>query len=316
MLHAQLHGKLSLGAAEPERLEDALTSTVLGTAIIAGDVDLIAEWLRGARPVAESQTGVSIENPGVEFECWFWPYLDGVEPDVVLRLGSTLVVIEAKFRSTMMISGIDGGEVEAEEQEELEEVETPAEENPEIRIRQLCEEWSRVQREWSSVGRYHADVARAVGECTPILAYLVDGRRLKEERRKAEESAKQLGGRADIRLLTWQGFDRLLVRRLRRGDPRRWLADVHEYLRRIDLAAFSGFADVISRSIPADRLRGLLLYRSDRRSRWRLTEHSLPRARASLAIVGGWRSGKPFDRWASSAPSLTDSTVVRNWRCQ
>jgi hypothetical protein len=28
---------------------------------------------------------------------WFWPWLDNAEPDLVVQLGTTLVVIEAKY---------------------------------------------------------------------------------------------------------------------------------------------------------------------------------------------------------------------------
>lgn len=79
MLHALLHGKLDPTVAEPERLEDALTSTVFGTLAIVEAWDLIEDWLRvpsSAAPVRE------------EHECWFWPRLaGGVEPHVILRIG-------------------------------------------------------------------------------------------------------------------------------------------------------------------------------------------------------------------------------------
>ena len=45
MLHALLHGKLDPTVAEPERLEDALTSTVFGTLAIVEAWDLIEDWL-------------------------------------------------------------------------------------------------------------------------------------------------------------------------------------------------------------------------------------------------------------------------------
>ena len=90
MLHALLHGKLDPNVAEPERREDALTSTVFGTLVLLEAWEVIGRWLK----VAEWQT------EGHELECWFWPRLTGgVEPDVVLRIGPFVAVVEAKYRS-------------------------------------------------------------------------------------------------------------------------------------------------------------------------------------------------------------------------
>jgi hypothetical protein len=91
MLHALLHRKLDPAMAEPQRLEDAVTSSVFGTLVLVEAWDLLARWL-GAEPPGSGQ--------GQQVGCWFWPRLaGGVEPDVVLRLGPTLLVVEAKFRS-------------------------------------------------------------------------------------------------------------------------------------------------------------------------------------------------------------------------
>ena len=91
MLHALLHGKLDLELPEPHRREDALTSIVFGTLRMVEAWDVLASWL-DVEPLSRGQEGT--------VECWFWPRLAGaVEPDVVLRLGDTLVVVEAKYRS-------------------------------------------------------------------------------------------------------------------------------------------------------------------------------------------------------------------------
>ncbi|MCH8130685.1 MAG: hypothetical protein IIC70_12405, partial [Acidobacteria bacterium] len=96
MLHALLHGKLDEKTPEPERLEDALTSTVFGTLVLADAGDVLADWLGRARRVDGGRRPVKDRRiNGV----WFWPQLALAEPDVVLRLGDELFVIEAKYRS-------------------------------------------------------------------------------------------------------------------------------------------------------------------------------------------------------------------------
>ncbi len=93
MLHAVLHGKLDESLPEPDRLEDALTSTVFGALVWTGSWDLLARWLR---------VGVSGDNDGTfagRWDCWFWPRMAFAEPDVLLRLDGALVVVEAKYRS-------------------------------------------------------------------------------------------------------------------------------------------------------------------------------------------------------------------------
>ena len=103
MLHALLHGKLDLELPEPHRREDALTSIVFGTLRMVEAWDVLANWL-DVEPLSSGQEGT--------VACWFWPRLAGaVEPDVVLRLGDTLVVVEAKYRSGRHDLSLDEGVV-------------------------------------------------------------------------------------------------------------------------------------------------------------------------------------------------------------
>src|SRR5206468_3570724 len=89
MLHALLHHKLDELIPEPQRREDALTSAAFGTLVLVNAWDMLARWL-----------GVSDDQPvSANSDCWFWPRLAFAEPDVVLRLGGSLVVVEAKYRS-------------------------------------------------------------------------------------------------------------------------------------------------------------------------------------------------------------------------
>src|SRR5581483_204052 len=87
MLHALLHRKLDESNPEPQRLEDALTSTVFGTLAWMDACDLLAEWL-------EIPTSAS-----AKLQVWFWPRLAFAEPDVVIRLGEYVVIVEAKYQS-------------------------------------------------------------------------------------------------------------------------------------------------------------------------------------------------------------------------
>jgi hypothetical protein len=87
VLHALLHGKVDPAVPEPERREDALTSAVFGMLVLLEAWGLIAKWIKVSdwEPAAEG-----------ELDCWFWSRLaGGAEPDVVLRRGSVLIVIEA-----------------------------------------------------------------------------------------------------------------------------------------------------------------------------------------------------------------------------
>jgi hypothetical protein len=91
MLHPLLHGKLDPAIAEPQRLEEALTPSVLGTLVLVEAWDLLAVWLGADSTTVDGRQDV---------ECWFWPRLaGGVEPDVAVWLGQTLVVVEVKYRS-------------------------------------------------------------------------------------------------------------------------------------------------------------------------------------------------------------------------
>ena len=51
MLHAVLHHKLDETTPEPQRLEDALTSTVFGTLVMTDACDVLAAWLSRAKRV-------------------------------------------------------------------------------------------------------------------------------------------------------------------------------------------------------------------------------------------------------------------------
>src|ERR1039458_8994809 len=93
MLHGLLHGKLEATVPEPQRLEDAFTSVVFGTLVWLDAWDILARWL----DIPCDCSNGCCESPSNE--CWFWPRMASAEPDVVLRVGNALVVVEAKYKS-------------------------------------------------------------------------------------------------------------------------------------------------------------------------------------------------------------------------
>jgi len=95
---AEMAGKLSMGSPSPQdRLEDTLTDAVF-SALRYLPRQVLAEWLRTVLPppfsdeIDENAAGTAIFR--------FWPSLPGgVEPDLVIRVGPLMVVIEAKYLS-------------------------------------------------------------------------------------------------------------------------------------------------------------------------------------------------------------------------
>jgi hypothetical protein len=218
MLHALLHGKLDPAIAEPQRLEDALTSSVFGTLVLVQAWDLLAVWLGADPPTTVDGTQ--------EVDCWFWPRLaGGVEPDVILRLGQTLIVVEAKYRSGRHDLSLDD----------------PEDERP---VDQIDRQHRAVSPPYERRSPYPELLERAVRDCRVVQAFVVDARRMRQARREHAESRKLLPEEAALNLVTWQALHKLLL------DPRlsrlRWAADVTTYLTLSGLATFHG----IRRDIP------------------------------------------------------------------
>src|SRR5687768_16534902 len=103
MLHAELHGKLTEDTADAERREDVLTSTVFGTLFVASAWNDLCEWFGRARRVRQAPELRASASGARDY--WFWPRLHGAEPDLVVRLGDLLVVVEAKYYSGKSGSG-------------------------------------------------------------------------------------------------------------------------------------------------------------------------------------------------------------------
>lgn len=225
MLHALLHRKLDHTIPEPQRFEDALTSTAFGALVLVEAWDTLARWLKVESPSRES---LSATGP---YECWFWPRLGGVEPDVVVRLGDTLVVVEAKYWS-------DRHDVEVKTQEgAIEEQEVKPSD-------QLVRQYEAFTTPPDRRVPYFEALELAIRQCRLKQVFLVNSRKLTRARKEERESRKKLPREARLELVTWQQLFRLLGgAHLRRS---RWAVDLRWYLIRTELDTFEG----IERNLP------------------------------------------------------------------
>lgn len=218
MLHALLHRKLDESIPEPERLEDALTSTVFGTLILVDAWDVLARWLR--LPLAG-------ESAPTECAYWFWPRLAFAEPDVVLRVGRALVVVEAKYRSGRNDRLVLDAEAELTLCDQLQ-------------LQYRCITTPRDRRR-----PYPEPLERAIRDCKLTQAFVVDQRRMRTAMREVTES-KLLLPEATVNLVTWQDLFRLLNEPS--AEPPRWSVDLLSYLRVIGLDTFAGIRPPIASS--------------------------------------------------------------------
>ncbi len=225
MLHALLHAKLEPHLPEPQRLEDALTSSVFGTLLLVEAWDLLGDWLLGT---------ASWNSLGDRCEGWFWPRLAyGVEPDVVLRLGDVLVVVEAKYRSSRHDLASD-------------------EEEPERPVDQLVRQHLAVSPPYDNRPQYPASLELAVRNCELAQVFVVDGRRMRTAQGELEESRALLPANSRLSLVTWQQLYALLASDSTGG--KRWRQDVRAYLALCGLASFGGIRSAFP---PVDRFLSL-----------------------------------------------------------
>jgi hypothetical protein len=213
MLHAELHGKIAHDVSDIERREDMLTSTVFGTLFTAGANTTLRAWLSKAR----TPSGRALEVPVLdgEVDYWFWPRVGATEPDVLIHLGTTLVIVEAKYRSRA--SGDD-----------------------------------QLEREWTACAKpappeYRSDIRALIDGATDcVLIYLVQRKRLAKE---AAFVAQTLAQVADGRMytLTWEDLDEVLPAR----GGARWMTELRRYLRLREITAFRGFGATLSELAPS-----------------------------------------------------------------
>lgn len=269
MLHALLHNKLDELIPEPQRREDALTSAAFGTLVLVDAWDILARWLRVSEQPA-STAGLWNSN------CWFWPRLAFAEPDVVLRLGDFLVVVEAKYRSG---------------RNDL----VAAEEGDADLCDQLVRQHRSITEPVDSRVRYAEPIEHAIAECRLVQVFVSDSRRHRRARREWEESKRRLPLEAILRFVTWQDLFKLL------NDPQvlqnRWAMDLCSYLQVCGLDSFEGIGRHLAG--PEDLTRIRQWREQDDYGRW---QHAVAPLFTGRKIAGlkGWRS-------------LTKETATGRW---
>jgi hypothetical protein len=216
MFHALLRRKLHPTLPEPERLEDALTSTLLGPLFWLEARDVLADWMGLDRSAAQASVGWC--------DYWFWPRLEFAEPDVVFRLGTQLVVVEAKFGSGRH----DAPVLEGEDQPTAD---------------QIARQYNSIVAPRDRRLAYPRKLEEAVAQCRLVQVIAVDARRLRRARREYEESKSRLPRTADVRLVTWQNlYARLAVE----PTERLWITELLEYMTLIGLDSFDGIGHGIA----------------------------------------------------------------------
>lgn len=219
MLHAELARKIAPDADDIARSEDVLTSTVFGTLFLASAWPLLMRWTARAQPIGHEGALLPPDAPA-DGAYWFWPRLHDAEPDVVIRYGAALLVVEAKY-----LSGKSGGSVfNGETVVDLTD--------------QLVREWRACCRGDHTL-RYPPELCAAIEECQLHLIYLVRRDRWAKELRAVEESAKQADD-ARMYLLTWEDLDDVLA-----VEASRWAIELRAYLHGRGVAAFRGFAGTL-----------------------------------------------------------------------
>ena len=241
MLHAELHGKLDPAATDLSRREDILTSTIFGTLLLADKgPEVLCQWLSCARRFEpDGRLGDPIPRLSSDHQVsyWFWPSLTEAEPDLLLRIGDRLFVIEAKYHASM------GQGDDADEEPEGDD-----EQRQSLSANQLARQWRSCRVASARFSGYPSDLQSAIAGCELTLVYLVSAghhaRSMAELRASWSEIVPASGQPPRLCLLTWQDLHQMLVLESRHAppSPRRWVGEIALLLARRDLAAFMGFA--------------------------------------------------------------------------
>jgi len=234
---------------------------------------VLQAWLGRARPAAPATPAWSL--PGGHLDYWFWPRLREAEPDVVLEVGATLIVVEAKFHS-----GKSGGATMP-----------PNEADPTLASTSGAPTSDQLLREWRSVlpdgvkptprrGSAVTSIQDAIARCEQrALVYLVKrSHAVKADRELAASlaAAGTTSPRPSFYLLHWEHLDEVLTSAAAAGAPPRWQQELRAYLRHRGVAAFRGFGVTLPPGHEAATVR-LSTWRASWRptqSRWR---HSFSR---------------------------------------
>jgi hypothetical protein len=219
MLHAELARKIAPDADYIARSEDVLTSTVFGTLFLANAWSLLMRWMARAQPVGYVGALSAADTNGND-AYWFWPRLHDAEPDVVIRCGPALLVVEAKYLSGKSGGSVFDGDLVVEATDQL-----------------VREWWACCQGDHTR--SYPPDLCAAIDECQLHLVYLVRRERWARELHALEESAKQVDD-ARMHLLTWEDLDHALT-----SETVRWAAELRAYLHHRGVATFRGFTSAL-----------------------------------------------------------------------
>ena len=241
MLYAELHGKLDDKASGLERREDILTSTVFGTLLVAGATKVLVDWLKSSRCLAGIPERLDrhkrkLRLPYEEPEYWFWPSLSYAQPDIMLRIGLHLLIVEAKYGSPKGILATDSESAEPDAYAD--------ESDPD----QIVREWLSVQPNARGLDWYPTEIRAAIESCDRNIhvIYLVSTRKERTAVRELSEArakiSKKAGSDVPLWLLTWQELHRVLADLIATGRSRpTWTDDLRELLERRYLNAFLGF---------------------------------------------------------------------------
>lgn len=284
MLHAELAGKIAPDADDIARREDVLTSTVFGTLFLANAWPLLIRWMARAQPVGhrgDVSAAVSIGDGAY----WFWPRLHDAEPDVVIRCGPALLVVEAKYLSGKSGGSVFDGDTVVEATD------------------QLVREW-RACCQGDHARGYPPELCAAIEECQLHLVYLVRRDRWGKELRAIKESAKQIAD-ARMYLLTWEDLDDVLS-----PETARWAIELRAYLHCRDVAAFRGFQDALRGT---GIVRGWSYGKSARRRipRDALTRAHWDGASQLTALPRRFRNAVPSRKWARHLAELDVNLMTK-----
>jgi hypothetical protein len=250
-----LHRKLQESTPEPERLEDALTSTVFGLLVCLDAWDVLAQWLGLTRLLKPYEP--------VQGDCWFWPRMAYAVPDVVLQLNDILVVVEAKLGSGRSDLAVEG-----------------AEEVHAARVDQLVRQYECIAVPRAERSPYVEPLERAISDRRCLVqVFVVDGTK-RWARDEFVESKGRLPADADLRLVTWQTLYRILSHM----PQARWTRDLRTFLERLSLDTFQG----IGHNIPVTEAQNTRRWSLERPP---LKLRELPRASVDLlALLRRWRA--------------------------
>lgn len=243
----------------------------------AGAWEVLARWLR--------LPGDPVQLAGGTTDCWFWPRLESAEPDVLLRIGNVLVVVEAKVQSGRHDAPVSG------------EDETVGD--------QLLRQYQSIKTVRQDRALYAEPIEQAIRECQLAQAYVVDGvRSYYRSKRQFIESRARLPENADATLVKWQQLTSLL------GRAERWQRDLRAYLSSQRLDGFEGIGGWV---LGPSALGGLVAWRSARIG----IDWAPFIARAARIKAGPpWRVGvsNNFGGFRVDSNALRHSRVLKDWK--